>query len=171
MLPPRRPPTNLSSNKMPRNRLCNCRIKQHPRRAKWTACPSLRPCELETELYSHPSSRGNGVGRHLLLPQEATASSSATGLGEPVRGRNSSPAFTHPITNLLVRIHILCIICRANVEYSDYPYARFDVNLNPLSYTDDGEDTCKKEDVQGGHTRNESLNARPLFQNTANIFQ
>mmetsp|Transcript_22733 Transcript_22733/g.52191 ORF Transcript_22733/g.52191 Transcript_22733/m.52191 type:complete len:634 (+) Transcript_22733:182-2083(+) len=26
---------------------------------------------------------------------------------------------------------------RANVEYSDYPYARFDVNLNPLSYTDD----------------------------------
>jgi len=60
---------------------------------------------------------------------------------------------------------------RANVEYSDYPYARFDVNLNPLSYTDDGEDTCKKEDVQGGHTRNESLNARPLFQNTANIFQ
>jgi DNA methyltransferase 1-associated protein 1 len=26
---------------------------------------------------------------------------------------------------------------RANVEYADYPYARFDVSLNPLVYTDE----------------------------------
>ena len=44
----------------------------------------------------------------------------------------SSPAFTHPII-ILVRV----ASHRANVEYSDYTYARFDVNLNPLSYTDE----------------------------------
>ena len=33
--------------------------------------------------------------------------------------------------------HLLYVCDRANVEYSDYPYARFDVNLNPLSYTDE----------------------------------
>jgi len=42
---------------------------------------------------------------------------------------------------------------RANVEYTDYPYAKFDIHLDPVSYTDDDYEVLLKND---GWTKSET---------------